>query len=110
MRFRPFILTTGFILFALACTPEARVAGVTSGINVALCIAENQELPDVDIIAKCVSENVTPADVTRILMQQRAATKRAATRAACPPAPASASPAPVPTSPAPASPAPASSK
>lgn len=99
MRSRLPILSTCFAIFALACTPEARVAGVKSGINVALCVANNQDLPDVEIIAKCISEHVTPADVTTILMQQRAATKRSALRTACPSAPsAPTAPAPTPAS------------
>lgn len=66
-----------------ACTPGAQVAGVRAGVDVALCIAENQDLDEVSLIAKCIRENVTPSDIIRIVTQQRLATKRAAIRATC---------------------------
>lgn len=67
----------------LACTPEARATAAESGIEIAVCVAENQDLPEPAVIAKCIKDNVTPAVISNILAQQRAITARAAKRAAC---------------------------
>jgi len=70
----------GWLTFTEGCTPGARATAAVDGIKVALCVAENQDLPPAQVIAKCVTENVSAEDVTKILEQQKAATSRAAAK------------------------------
>lgn len=63
-----------------SCTPEARTALATNGLEVGLCVAQNQDLPVEQVIAKCITENVTADDITRILAEQKKATARAAAK------------------------------
>lgn len=72
------------IFLALAaCTPAGRLAAVHEGFDVALCVATHQDEPLDQVIARCIRDNVTPADIAVILARQRGITDRAAMGRTC---------------------------
>lgn len=66
----------------VACTAGARQEAVVIAENAAICVAQNQDLPLTELVAKCASETVTPADIEKLLATQKAATAKAASKAA----------------------------
>jgi hypothetical protein len=75
-------LTASTLIIAIACTPGAKATAIADSAKVAICVAENQDLPTEAVIAKCLIENVTPKDIERMLEAQKAATEKAAAKKA----------------------------
>ncbi len=78
------------IAVMVACTGDGRALAVMRGLQVAMCVAEHQDEPLPQVIARCAQDNVSPSDIERMLTEQKAATARAAARktaapATCPP-------------------------
>lgn len=72
---RGFLLFIGCIIL-LACSTHGALTAVAKGIEVAACVAENQDQPKTILYAKCLTDNVTPEDIDHMLASQRLATSR----------------------------------
>lgn len=69
------------ILLTPSCTPQAQTAAINDGLKIALCVAQNQDLPPEQVLVKCAVENVKTEDILNLLGETRKATARAATKA-----------------------------
>ena len=78
------LLQIGAFLGLASCTTAAHLAAVREGFDVALCVADHQDEPLDQVIARCLRENVTAEDVSAILARQKRVTERAATARSCP--------------------------
>lgn len=63
----------GYAMTSTACTPAGRWHAANVVLDVLQCVLANEAKPDVEVVALCAADNVSPDDVRKILAQQRAA-------------------------------------
>jgi hypothetical protein len=59
------------------CTPAGRWHAANVVLDVLQCVLANEAKPDVEVVAACAGQNVSPDDVRKILASHRAAVARA---------------------------------
>lgn len=79
----------GALLLSARLLAGCTAAGGWHAANVVLdilqCVVANESKTDVEVVALCASENVSPADVRKILASHRAAVAAASKAAVCGP-------------------------
>ena len=69
----------------VACTAKGRWHAANVVLDILQCVVANESKTDVEVVALCASENVSPADVRKILASHRAAVAAASKAAVCGP-------------------------
>lgn len=79
----------GALLFVarlgVGCTAAGRWHAANVVLDILQCVVANEQKPDVEVVALCAGENVSPADVRKILASHRASVAAASKAAVCGP-------------------------